>query len=151
MWKTPFLGKLSATCCQLYSRWSPSQIFLGKLPATCCQLYSRWSPSQIFLGKLPATCCQLYSRWTPSQIFSKNVINISKQSHFPQDCKVSTDPKNFRPILLLPIASKVIEKVIQAMNNLTGNNILLRYQSGFRKNHSTDTFLSYLTDNILIR
>ena len=32
------------------------------------------------------------------------------------------------------------------MNYLTENNVLYRYQSGFRKNHSTDTSLAYLTD-----
>ena len=37
------------------------------------------------------------------------------------------------------------------MNYLTENNILYRHQSGFRKNHSTDTSLAYLTDKILTR
>ena len=34
------------------------------------------------------------------------------------------------------------------MEYLTDNEILYRYQLGFRKNHSTDTCLSYLTDKI---
>ena len=81
------------------------------------------------------------------------ICNLSiKLSHFPKDCKVAklkplykkgtkTDPKNFRPISLLPIVSKIFEKVIheQTMEYLTDNNILYKYQSGFRKNHSTDT------------
>ena len=81
------------------------------------------------------------------------LCNLSiKFSHFPKDCKVAklkplykkgtkTDPKNFRPISLLPIVSKIIEKVIhdQTMNYLTENSILYRHQSGFRKNHSADT------------
>ena len=37
------------------------------------------------------------------------------------------------------------------MNYLTENNFLSRYQSGFRKNNSTDTSLSYLVDKILTR
>ena len=91
------------------------------------------------------------------------LCNLSiKFSHFPKDCKVAklkplykkgtkTDPKNFRPISLLPIVSKIIEKVIhdQTMNYLTENSILYRHQSGFHKNHSTDTSLAYLTDKIL--
>ena len=62
-----------------------------------------------------------------------------------------THPKTFRPISLLLIASKIMEKVIhdQNMDYLTENNILYRYQSGFRKNHSTNTSLSFLTDRIL--
>ena len=35
------------------------------------------------------------------------------------------------------------------MECLTDNNIIYEYQSSFRKNHSTDTSLSYLTDKIL--
>ena len=91
------------------------------------------------------------------------ICNLSiKFSHFPKDCKVAklkplykkgtkTDPNNFRPISLLPIVSKIIKKVIhdQTMNYLTENNVIYRYQSGFCKNHSTDTFLAYLTDKIL--
>ena len=91
------------------------------------------------------------------------ICNLSiKLSHFPKDCKVAklkplykkgtkTDPKNFRPISLLPIVSKVFEKVIhdQTMEYLTDNNIHYKYQSGFRKNHSTDTSLLYLTNKIL--
>ena len=32
------------------------------------------------------------------------------------------------------------------MNYLIENNILYSYQSGFRKNHSTDIYLAYLMD-----
>ena len=62
-----------------------------------------------------------------------------------------TDPKNFRPILLLPIVSKIFEKVIhhQTMEYLTDDNILYKYRSGFCKSHSTDTSLSYLTNRLL--
>ena len=37
----------------------------------------------------------------------------------------------------------------QTMEYLADNKILYRYQLGFRKNHSADTCLSYLTDKIL--
>ena len=77
-----------------------------------------------------------------------------KFSHFPKYCKVAKlkpYPKNFRLISLLPIVSKIIEKVIhdQTMNYLTESSILYRHQSGLRKNHSTDTSLAYLTDKLL--
>ena len=63
-----------------------------------------------------------------------------------------TDPKNFRQISLLPIVSKIIEKIKhdQTINYLTENIIFYRHQSGFRKNHSTDTSHKYMTDKILI-
>ena len=85
-----------------------------------------------------------------------------KFSHFPKYCKVAklkplykkgtkTDAKTFRPIYLLPIVSKIIEKAMhdQTINYLTENTVLYKYQSGFRKNHSTDTSLAYLTNKIV--
>ena len=81
---------------------------------------------------------------------------------FPSSCKIAklkplfkkrckTDPQNYRPISMLPIVSKIIEKVIHDQTNgfLTHNNILYKFQSGFRSNHSTDSCLSYLNDKIL--
>ena len=65
---------------------------------------------------------------------------------FPSDCKIAklkplykkgskTNPENFRPISLLPLISKVIERIVydQVDNFLLQNNILYNYQSGFRK------------------
>ena len=86
------------------------------------------------------------------------ICNLSiKLSHFPNNCKLAklkplykkgskTDPKNFRPISLLPIVSKIIEKIIH--DQTMDNKILYRHQSGFRKNHLTDICLSYLADKI---
>ena len=91
------------------------------------------------------------------------ICNLSiKLSHFSKDCKVAklkllykkgtkTDAKNLKPISLPPIVSKIVEKVMhdQTMNYLTKNNVLYRYQPGFRKNHLTNTSLAHLTDKIL--
>ena len=90
------------------------------------------------------------------------ITQICNLSHSPQDCKVAklkplykkgakTDPKNFRLISLLPIASKIFEEVIhdQTMEYLIDNNILYKHQSGFCKNHSTDTSLLYSTNKLL--
>jgi len=59
---------------------------------------------------------------------------------------------NYRPIALLPIFSKLLEKL--AFNRLStyieGNNLLSMYQYGFRKNHSTDNpmlkLVNYITN-----
>ena len=61
-----------------------------------------------------------------------------------------TDPQNYRPISLLPLVSKIIEKVIhdQTQRFLDKNDIIYRYQSGFRKFFSTDSCLSYLNNKI---
>ena len=81
---------------------------------------------------------------------------------FPDACKIAkvkplfkkgskSDPSNYRPISLLPLLSKVLERVVlsQIKEFLSFNKILYDYQSGFRKNHSTDTCLSFLNDKIL--
>ena len=91
-----------------------------------------------------------------------NICNLSiKLASFPDKCKVAkikllykkglkTDPKNVRPISRLPLISKIIEQIIhnQTMNLLSDNNVLYKYQPGFRKFHSKDTCLSYLHDKI---
>ena len=51
---------------------------------------------------------------------------------------IKTKAKNYRPISLLPLISKVIEKSIhdQTQDYLKRNELLYFYQSGFRANHS---------------
>ena len=90
------------------------------------------------------------------------ICNISiRLSTVPDECKIAklkplykkgkkTDPKNYRPISLLPVISKILEKVIhdQIMAFVTKKNILYKFQLGFRKSHSTDSCLSYLQDKV---
>jgi len=91
------------------------------------------------------------------------LCNLSiKLSTFPDKCKVAklkplfkkgskTEPKNYRPISLLPLISKIFEKVVldQTQQFLNENKVLYNYQSGFRSSHSTAFALSYLNDKIL--
>ena len=90
------------------------------------------------------------------------LCNLSmKPSKFSLDWKIAklkplykkdskTDSKNYRPVLLLPLVSKVIEKVIHNQTEifLNENKILYKYQSGFRKSFSTNSCLTLLTDKI---
>ena len=57
---------------------------------------------------------------------------------------------NYRPISLLPVFSKILEKIIHSVLNsfLVENEILSRYQFGFRKQHSTYMPVSLLVDKI---
>ena len=87
-----------------------------------------------------------------SRVLSKPIselCNISiKLGSFPDSCKIvklkplfkegsKTNPSNYRPISLLPLISKVIEKLIheQTSRFLSYNEISYNYQSGFRKNY----------------
>ncbi len=60
------------------------------------------------------------------------------------------DPQNFRPISLLPIISKVLEKIIscQLTNYLEENNLLKNTQHGFRSRLSTETALLTLSNTL---
>ena len=92
-----------------------------------------------------------------------NLVNLSiKQSLFPDQCKMAklkplfnkgskSEPKNYRPISLLPVVSKIIEKTIQIQTQkyLDKSSLLYKYQSGFLTNFSTDFYLVQLTNFVL--
>ena len=61
------------------------------------------------------------------------------------------DFNNYRPISLLPCASKVMERVVQRqlLNYLKSHSLLSSNQSGFRPKHSTVTALATVTDDWL--
>ena len=63
------------------------------------------------------------------------------------DVKCMTD---LRPISILPILSKILEKIVhkQLFEFVNENNILYENQSGFRKGHSTITALTRVVDDI---
>jgi len=63
----------------------------------------------------------------------------------------SSLPGNYRPISLLSIFDKLLEKLmaVRLNNFMSLNNILYRYQFGFRKNYSTVFAVMDVVDNIL--
>ena len=62
-----------------------------------------------------------------------------------------SDPSNFRPISILPVISKIVERVVQRQlyYYLSANHLLSPTQHGFRPRHSTETALTYISDEIL--
>ena len=95
----------------------------------------------------------------------RNIISLSiKLSTFPEECKfaklksifkkdANTDPKNYRPVSILPLVSKIIEKSIhfQVEDYLNKKKRIYMCQPGFRTNHSTDLCLAQLTDFVATR
>ncbi|KAJ1196520.1 hypothetical protein NDU88_000390 [Pleurodeles waltl] len=94
----------------------------------------------------------------------RKVINLSfETATFPESWKHAeihallkkpkadpNDLKNFRTISLLPFMAKVTEKIVNAQltQHLEDNSILDPSQSGFRRNHSTETALLAAKDDI---
>ena len=94
-----------------------------------------------------------------------NIINLSiSSSTVPQSLKAATvtpllkkagldadDFKNYRPVSNLPYLSKIIEKCIvaQLKFHMETNNLDENHQSAYRKNHSTETALLKISNDLL--
>ena len=92
-----------------------------------------------------------------------HIINSSLiLSEFPDSWKHSiihpihksgdpADPSNFRPISIIPVISKMVERVVQKQlyHYLSQNHLLSPSQHGFRPRHSTESALITITDRIL--
>ena len=91
-----------------------------------------------------------------------HLFNMSLSSgQFPSDWKLAritplfkkgnkTEPGNYRPVSVLPVVSKFIERIVhqQLYRYLTANKLLCEQQSGFRKKHSCQTSLHKLTEQV---
>ena len=90
------------------------------------------------------------------------VINVSLRTGiFPTDWKAarltpiyksgSTDNiENYHPISALPVLSKVLEQIVHSQLNdyLKANNLLWKYQFGFREKRSTELAEALFTDDV---
>ena len=91
-----------------------------------------------------------------------HIVNISfSQGIFPKHWKPavvvpifkSADPhsvSNYRPISILPVMSKVIEKLVaeQLISHLNSSQLLHPMQHGFRAHHSTETATVYFVERV---
>ena len=90
------------------------------------------------------------------------LVNLSfRTGTFPTDCKKAiiiplpkdgdlSNCNNYRPISLLPVPGKIIEKIYHSrlMSYLEDNHILTDKQGGFRKNNSTINTVANFTHEI---
>ena len=128
--------------------------------------YASLSKHYEMIAQLDTTTSQfLLSNQYPNTLPHVTVIinNLNEESKFPDQWKTArisripkvtnpTELKDYRPISILTILSKVYEKQVlhQITNFIETQQVYSKHQSRYRKNHSTATFLSKLYDNIKI-
>ena len=92
-----------------------------------------------------------------------HLMNLSlEQGIVPLELKIARvvplfkadDPEkfsNYRPVSILPIFSKILEKLMYSriLDFITRNSILFDYQFGFREGYSTNLALTYLIDDLV--
>ena len=89
----------------------------------------------------------LKSGQVPENLKEAIIKPLLKQSGLDQN-----EMKNYRPVSNLPFISKIIEKVVldQLQTHLKDNDLLEINQSAYRKNHSTETALLHVLENLLV-
>ena len=83
----------------------------------------------------------LSSGIVPNKLKVAKVIPLYKKG-------TETSPANYRPISLLSVFNKLLEKIVykRLYNFFQKENILYKYQFGFRENHSTSLAVLEVTD-----
>lgn len=85
----------------------------------------------------------LHSSKVPSMWKIAKAIPIHKKG-------AHNDPENYRPISVLPVLSKVLERAVhqQLSAFLREQNLLTKYQFGYRSNRSTNLAATLFLDDI---
>ena len=88
--------------------------------------------------------CNAFNTGVTTYSFSNHLKLAEIKPIFKKDDR--TDKENYRPVSLLPIVSKVYEKVLNQQLNPYFDNLLSHIQCGFRKGHSPQYALLVLVE-----
>ena len=92
----------------------------------------------------------MYTIYASSRTSFQMALKNAKVVPLPKTNDLS-DPSNYKPISLLPVISKPLERHIHKylLQYLENNKLIHQYQSGFRLDHSCHTVLTRLCDGWL--
>ena len=113
-----------------------------------CSLNSKKSAAQ---NDIPAKIIKKCRRWT-APVLQKLFTEILRPGNFPDRLKLADitpvfkkniplQKENYRPVSVLPIASKIFERIMQKQVNLSTKKLLSLYLCGYRKGFSTQQSL----------
>ena len=92
----------------------------------------------LFLAKACITSNEIPASWKHSLVYP-----IHKTGD-------PANPSNFRPISILPVIAKIVDRAVQRQLYcyLSPNHLLATTQHGFRPRHSTETALTLVSDHL---
>ena len=102
------------------------------------------SPDILFTKLIMILNFCLLIGYFPKQWKAAKVVMVQKPG------KDHTNPKSYRPISLLPAISKVFERILceRLVNFLEENDLLNKYQAGYRKGRSTQEHIFRLAQQV---
>ncbi|KAI5721142.1 hypothetical protein M8J77_016710 [Diaphorina citri] len=103
---------------------------------------------KLFLSSILPVLTHIYNESLSSHVFP-DMWKYSLVTPIPK-VKTPSSTNDYRPISILPVLSKVFERLVYAQINafLTTNCLLNPLQSGFRAGHSTSSALLKVTDDM---
>ena len=104
--------------------------------AACFQYSCEWHLEQIKLLKMLNKCLIFRGFQTTPKKYMKCMFQESVKTHvFKNESR--NYKNNYRPVSILPLISKVFEKIMNKQLSIYFEEILSKFQCGFRKGFST--------------